>query len=575
MQEKTAHSLMEDERPQVELKHQRNIPSAGLFARDAARLIDNGYSAIPVWPGGKEASCTAWNQFAFQLPSRRHLTRWERSRADHSIGIVAGRVIGIDIDVLDQDKAARLFGLAIGHCGATPLIRIGRAPKRILVYRAKGIIPSRSVALECGNIDVIGESRQFVAYGIHPDTKQPYRWDEGESDPLHKPVDSLPELDLWQIEVFLRAAEMHFPVPKVGGRKGHGSESGEIVRHLSTGRVIDGRDTYLRDLVLKHCSNPRRRSVDTIVHDVWDEFCQTVDTNRPRSATNKPWSIKDARRKVVYAQKRLQEGKTRCASRVQRPPRHAPAIKAGGVEAFRRFIADKAEAGELSRAAGKVSAFMLSELIEGQCVHSAGYIAKATGLAVVTVKKERRRLVEEALWERAAQLGRHHTAPYWPSTPAVLQALEKYDQSQGRVYTHIPIPLVRDPLCSPEMLSRQVNDNDVRPTLVVRAVILDHQVQGDLLPFMSDVPLTRWTPPASVSTYKGGIIPGEIWEAILERKRAVAMRQEDIAEAIGISRPQLANAMQGRSGLSPEAAARLVQWLTAPIPKPKGRHRAA
>ncbi|WP_281407649.1 hypothetical protein [Methylobacterium planeticum] len=41
------------------------------------------------------------------------------------------------------------------------------------------------------------------------------------------------------------------------------------------------------------------------------------------------------------------------------------------------------------------------------------------------------------------------------------------------------------------------------------------------------------------------------------------LKREDVARQIGISRPQLANAMQGRFGLSREVAANLREWLEA------------
>jgi hypothetical protein len=359
---------------------------------------------------------------------------------------VGGRIIGIDLDVLDAAAADRLLSLTQGHLGATPLIRVGRAPKRLLVYRAMGIIPSRSIALSCGNIDIIGERRQFVAYGIHPDTKRPYHWYDGTGQPFDTPVDSLPEVELWQIEHLLATASTIYPAPPLLGRRRHSNESGDIVTHPGTGRVINGRDTYLRDLTLQHCSDRRRRSVDAIVRDVWDEFCQTADTSRPRSSTNRPWSIKDAQKKVTYTLRRIQEGKTKRASKTQRPPRQAPAVDKRGIDAFARLIATRVEAGQLSRATGKVAAFMLSELVEGQCTHSVEHIAKSTGLAESTVQLARRRLVENALWERALQLSCHHIAPYWPNTLAVQQAIEEYGHSTGGVYGRRPIPLCRDPL---------------------------------------------------------------------------------------------------------------------------------
>jgi hypothetical protein len=81
--------------------------------------------------------------------------------------------------------------------------------------------------------------------------------------------------------------------------------------------------------------------------------------------------------------------------------------------------------------------------------------------------------------------------------------------------------------------------------------------------------------PASVRGYTGGILPLEIRRAIQDRKRALVMIQEEVAAQIGLSRPQLANALQGRCGLSPMAASRLVQWLKAPSQPDRSRRMAA
>ena len=51
--------------------------------------------------------------------------------------------------------------------------------------------------------------------------------------------------------------------------------------------------------------------------------------------------------------------------------------------------------------------------------------------------------------------------------------------------------------------------------------------------------------------------------AVRDAQRVRQMTQEAVARQIGISRPQLANALQGRFGLSRSAAANLLTWLAA------------
>ena len=57
--------------------------------------------------------------------------------------------------------------------------------------------------------------------------------------------------------------------------------------------------------------------------------------------------------------------------------------------------------------------------------------------------------------------------------------------------------------------------------------------------------------------YAGGIMPDAVRDQVRDRWRASGLRQDQLAERAGISRPQFANALQGRFGLSADAAARL------------------
>ncbi|HEV7445549.1 MAG TPA: helix-turn-helix domain-containing protein [Steroidobacteraceae bacterium] len=58
-------------------------------------------------------------------------------------------------------------------------------------------------------------------------------------------------------------------------------------------------------------------------------------------------------------------------------------------------------------------------------------------------------------------------------------------------------------------------------------------------------------------------MPVKVIRAVRAFQKARMLKQEDVARQIGISRPQLANAMRGRFGLSREAAANLREWLEA------------
>ncbi|WP_345822914.1 transcriptional regulator (plasmid) [Methylobacterium fujisawaense] len=66
-----------------------------------------------------------------------------------------------------------------------------------------------------------------------------------------------------------------------------------------------------------------------------------------------------------------------------------------------------------------------------------------------------------------------------------------------------------------------------------------------------------------VTAYDGGVLPDALVRAVRDAQRVRQMTQEAVARQIGVSRPQLANALQGRFGLSRSAAANLLVWLAA------------
>ena len=151
------------------------------MAQLGATLVDRGFPILPIQPNTKKPGLYklgAWHEYP---KWSRHC---ERDTTDNEvdvwgnwpeagIGIAAGRVIGIDIDILDSPTIAlEMEALAKRMLGDTPAVRIGHAPKRLLVYRA--VQPFSG--FKYPPIEVLGVGQQFIAYGIHPDTGKPYDW---------------------------------------------------------------------------------------------------------------------------------------------------------------------------------------------------------------------------------------------------------------------------------------------------------------------------------------------------------------------------------------------------------------
>lgn len=169
--------------------------------RFGARLIDNGYSIIPIRPGEKAPwrGMTGWQRFCSTKPDDRDMARWE-ALPGAGIGIACGSVIGIDIDVEDAAIAHRTAELARLRLGDTPALRIGKEPKQLLVYRA--VIPFAS--FDAKPLQVLALGRQFVGYGYHPDTGKPYNWPLGCLTDID--IQSLPAVTEQQVRAWMAEA---------------------------------------------------------------------------------------------------------------------------------------------------------------------------------------------------------------------------------------------------------------------------------------------------------------------------------------------------------------------------------
>jgi len=161
------------------------------------RLVDNGYSVIPIMPGTKVPGRFTGGEWSPYPDWTRHCDRptkpfevdiWRRWPGC-GVGIATGALVGIDIDILDGALAIQIAELATSMLGDTPCLRIGRAPKRLLVYRAATPFAGRKRL----PLEVLARGQQFVAHAVHPDTGQPYVWPEDTL--LDTPLAQLPMLD--------------------------------------------------------------------------------------------------------------------------------------------------------------------------------------------------------------------------------------------------------------------------------------------------------------------------------------------------------------------------------------------
>lgn len=175
------------------------------MAQLGATLVDRGYAILPIQPSTKKPGMyrlgawqdyPKWSRHCERDTTENEVDIWG-DWPEAGIGIAAGKVIGIDIDVLQsQDIAVQIEGLAKRLLGDTPAVRIGHAPKRLLVYRSAQPFSG----FKYPPIEVLGLGQQFIAYGIHPDTGQPYEW----------PVQTLADISITELPVITEAQAREF-----------------------------------------------------------------------------------------------------------------------------------------------------------------------------------------------------------------------------------------------------------------------------------------------------------------------------------------------------------------------------
>ncbi len=122
-------------------------------------LLAHGYQPVAVYTGQKRPWGTGWQ-------ARRGMPPFVPDALN--TGILCRGVRAVDIDIDDPILADRAAEIAEKIFGPTPLhrYRVGSA-RRLLLYLGDGV--KRSVEVEGGKIEILGNGQQFVAYGQHPD----------------------------------------------------------------------------------------------------------------------------------------------------------------------------------------------------------------------------------------------------------------------------------------------------------------------------------------------------------------------------------------------------------------------
>src|SRR6516165_3797007 len=180
----------------------------------ACRLALNhhGFTALPLY--GKEPpqfgkhnarrGLAGWQLLSNVTSSQVHM--WARVWPDAvNTGILTAPTPALDLDLLNELAAIDVEDLVRKRFEehGRILVRIGKAPKRAILFRNVEPFTKLSVALTRPGFESLGEKLEFlcdrqqlVVHGIHPQTTKPYAWFGG--TPWTVPSDELPIIDAHQ-----------------------------------------------------------------------------------------------------------------------------------------------------------------------------------------------------------------------------------------------------------------------------------------------------------------------------------------------------------------------------------------
>ncbi|WP_324754043.1 bifunctional DNA primase/polymerase [Roseovarius sp. Pro17] len=265
------------------------------FATAAEQLLDNGYDPIPIKPGQKVPALSRWTSVEIDEAA---IETWRVRYGSCGVGLRTGRLVGVDIDILDPDRAHAAQALAMQRFGET-LVRVGCWPKRLLLYRTQAPFAK----MKSGQIEILGLGQQFVAFGLHPVTGKPYSWPLGET-PLEIPLSDLPVIDPKAAAAFL--AEIGPTDQRPDNQRGEARRkkaagSGDPVRDAQ-GRITDGRDAWLSQIAFHAVQDLLEAggalNLDQIAAQVWQRFADSTDLTRSKQDGVRTYVLADASRKV-------------------------------------------------------------------------------------------------------------------------------------------------------------------------------------------------------------------------------------------------------------------------------------
>jgi hypothetical protein len=241
-------------------------------------LVHGGYTPLPLY--GKEPPIFGRNNERKGLAGWQHLANatsaqilmWQQTWPDAAnTGILTALTPVLDLDIVNELAAIAVEDLVREHFEERGhvLIRIGKPPKRAIPFRTLEPFDKIKVPVSRSGFEGLGEKvellasgQQLVVHGIHPETREPYRWFGG--SPWTIAHDELPYISAEEARhlivdiVALLSRDYGYQIPRTSSRDpSAGTEpknrlSGTTWTDL-VANIISGADLHesLRDLAAK------------------------------------------------------------------------------------------------------------------------------------------------------------------------------------------------------------------------------------------------------------------------------------------------------------------------------------
>jgi len=318
-------------------------PAQLAYADNAEALLRRGWNPIPgdgKLPAVDDGEPLRWGPYAKRHAYAHEVLRWAELVPWANVLIPMGRgIVAVDLDTDDQGDAERYQAAADDILGPSPLVRIGRAPRTLRLYR--GQIATQTFA----RCEILGRGRYAVMLGTHPGTGEPYTY-EGASIVDVSPAD-LPAITPAQVRAFriavdpnAAAAEIRrrctrFAVPTTRYKSEQVPRANNVPNRDETRRGIPYRDALVgvpkgqrHTAMMTIGYSNRARGVDLEVAQAEAEHAAARCAPPPEPRKGKTGSHLDLRQAAAGNETKGQGGRlarSRTPSRTRRATRHRAA----------------------------------------------------------------------------------------------------------------------------------------------------------------------------------------------------------------------------------------------------------